>query len=180
VIAEDFLTQTCKSLPLPLSSHYALIRALPTVANDLLEVNMLSIPDVPSFDEWVMLIQQNAAQASQLVIALKARHKKQGLFADASLELSIEDYDRAQRLFTTATTDPAQAERIDYIARLGRATLGPYPDREEWLTRIKDDPSFARAVYVALRTKEAMFGLQTPQAILMSIAAYDSAIEEQK
>lgn len=133
---------------------------------------MLSIPDVPSFDEWVMLIQQNAVQARQLMIMLKARNKKQGLFADPSLEISNEDYDRAQRLFTTATTDPAQAERITYIARVGRAILGPYPDREDWVTQIKDDPDFARSVYLALRTKEAMFGLQTPQAILMSMAAY--------
>jgi len=86
---------------------------------------MLSIPDVPTFDEWVMLIQQNAVQAHQHVIALKARSKQQGLFADVSLEISIEDYEQAQRLFTAATTDPAQAERIARIARIGRATLGP-------------------------------------------------------
>ncbi len=141
---------------------------------------MLSIPDVPWFDEWVMLIQQNAVQASQLLIALKARNKKQGLFADVSLEISIEDYERALRLFTTAATDPTQAERITHIARIGRATVGPYPDREDWLTLIKDDPDFAQSVYGALQTKRAMFGLQTPQAILMSIAAYTSVSEEPK
>ena len=32
---------------------------------------------------------------------------------------------------------------------------------------------------MALRTKQAMFGLQMPQAIGMSIAAYASVIEEQ-
>jgi hypothetical protein len=141
---------------------------------------MLSIPDVPSFHEWVMLIQQNAAQARQLVIALKARNKKQGLFADVSLEMSIEDYERAQRLFATAATDPAQAEYINDLARIGRATVGPYPDREDWLTLIKDDPDFARSVYGALQTKQGMFGLQTPQAIVMSIAAYAAVIDEQK
>jgi DNA anti-recombination protein RmuC len=62
-----------------------------------------------------MLIQQNAAQARQLVIALKARNKKQGLFADVSLQMSIEDYERALRLFTTAATDPAQAEYISTL-----------------------------------------------------------------
>jgi hypothetical protein len=133
---------------------------------------MLSIPDVPSFDEWVMLIQQDATQARRLLIALKARNKQQGLFADASLEMSIEDYDRAQRLFTAAMTDPEQAKRIAQIARIGRATVGPYPDREDWLTLIKDDPDFAQEVYGALRAKQAMFGLQTPQAIVISIAAY--------
>jgi hypothetical protein len=139
---------------------------------------MLAIPDVPSFHEWVMLIQQNAEQASQLVIALKARNKKQGLFADPSLMISIEEYEDAQRLFTKATNDPEQAKRITHIARVGRATLGPYPEREDWVTMIKDDPDFAQEVYGALQTKEAMFGLQTPQAILMSIAAYTAAREE--
>jgi hypothetical protein len=141
---------------------------------------MLSISDVPTFDEWVMLIHQNAVQARQLLIALRARNKKQGLFADASLTLSIEDYERAQRLFTAATTDPTQAERIARIARIGRAILGPYPEREDWVALIKDDPDFARSVYTALRTKQEMFDLQTPQAILMSIAAYASASEEQQ
>src|SRR5438477_9709150 len=102
-------------------------------------VTMLSIPDVPSFDEWVMLIQQDAVQASQLLIALKAINKKQGLFADPSLELSIEAYERAHRLFAKAATDPEQAERVTRIARIGRATVGPYPAREDWLAMIKDD-----------------------------------------
>ncbi len=141
---------------------------------------MLSIPDVPSFHEWVMLFQQNAVQASKLVIALKARNKQQGLMADPSLEISIEAYARAQRLVTTATTDPTRAEYITRIARIGRAVLGPYPEREDWVQLIKDEPNFAQSVYAALQTKQAMFGLQTPQAILISIAAYDFAIEEQK
>ena len=133
---------------------------------------MLTIPDVPTFDEWVMLIQQNAAEAKQLLIAFKVRNKQQGLLADASLEISIEDYARAQRLFTEATTDPEQAERITRIARIGRASVGPYPDREDWLTLINDDPKFAEEVYGALQAKQAMFGLQTSQPIVMSIAAY--------
>jgi hypothetical protein len=135
---------------------------------------MLSIPDVPSFHEWVMLIQQNAMQAKQLVIALKARNKQQGLFADPSLEISIEEYADAQRLFTTATTDPALVDSITQIARIGRAILGPYPDREDWVVLIKNDPDFAREVFTGLQAKQAMFGLQTPQAIMTSIAAYEA------
>src|SRR4051812_1028625 len=139
---------------------------------------MLSIPDVPSFHEWVMLIQQDAARAEQLLIALKATNKQQGLFADPSLAISIEDYDRAQRLFTTATTDPARAEYITRSARLGRATMGPYPERDDWVTLIKDDPDFARSVFKALQAKRAMFGLQTPQAIVMSITSYTAVTGE--
>jgi hypothetical protein len=139
---------------------------------------MLSIPEVPSFHEWVMLIQQDAVQASQLVIALKARNKQQGLFADPSLEISIEEYERAQRLFTTATTDPARADYIARIARIGRAVLGPYPEREDWVTLVKDDPDFARSLFKALQAKRAMFGLQTPQAIVMSIVAYTAVTGE--
>ena len=133
---------------------------------------MISIPDVPSFDEWVMLIQQNTAQAKQLLIMLKARNKKQGLLADPSLEISIEDHDRAQRLIAKAAIDPTQAERVNQLARIGRATVGPFPDREDWIAMIKDDPDFARALFNALQAKRAMFGLQTPQAIVLSIAAY--------
>src|SRR4051795_5290172 len=103
---------------------------------------MLSIPDVPSFNEWVMLIQENAAQAKQLLIMVKARNKKQGLLADPSLELSIEHYERAQRLVTEAMTDSAKAAQVTHFARIGRATIGPYPDREDWIAMIKDDPDF--------------------------------------
>jgi hypothetical protein len=142
------------------------------------EKEMISTPDVPAFNEWVMLIQQNAVQASQLVIALNARNKQQGLLADPSLGISIEDYARAQRLFTTATTDPARAEYISRVARIGRAVLGPYPDREDWVTLIKDDPDFARSVFMALQAKYGMFGLATPQAILISIAAYTAVTGE--
>jgi hypothetical protein len=91
-----------------------------------------------------------------------------------------QEYEDAQRVFTTVATDPAQAEYINHLARIGRATVGPYPDREDWLTLIKDDPDFARSVYGALQTKQAMFGLQTPQAIVISIAAYATVIEEPK
>lgn len=140
---------------------------------------MLSIPDVPSFDEWVMLIQENATQAKQVLIMLKARNKKQGLLADPSLELSIEDYDLAQSLVTAATTDPAKAEQVTRLARIGRATVGPFPDREDWIAMIKDDPDFAQSVFAALQAKQAMFGLSTPQAIVMSIAAY-SAVTGQR
>jgi hypothetical protein len=139
---------------------------------------LIAIPDVPSFNEWVMLIQQNAAQAKQLLIGLKARNKQQGLLADPSLQISIEDYDRAQSLVTKATTDSAQAERIDRIARLGQATAGPFPDREDWIAMIKDDPDFARSVFMALQGKQGMFGLATPQAIVISIAAYSAVTGE--
>jgi hypothetical protein len=139
---------------------------------------MISIPDAPSLDEWVMLMQQDAAQSRQLLIALKARNKKQGLFADPSLEISIEYYERAQRLLTQAATDPEQAERASHLARIGRATVGPFPDREDWLVLIQQDPIFAGEVHAALQTKQAMFGLQTPQAILLSIEAYTAANKE--
>src|SRR5215212_6844550 len=109
---------------------------MPDRSQHSLEATMLAIPAVPSFNEWIMLIQENAAQAKQLLILLKARNKKQGLFADASLEMSIEDYERAQRWFAKATTAPEQAQRIAHSARIGRATVGPYPDREDWLTLI--------------------------------------------
>jgi hypothetical protein len=157
-----------------------LLREVSLLASIDKEEAMILIPDVPSFDEWVMLIQRNAAQAHQVLIGLKARNKRQGVFADASLTISIEDNERAHKLFARAMTDPLLAERIRYIARIGHATAGPNPDREDWLTMIKDEPNFAEDVYTSLQTKAAMFGLQTPQTILMSIAAYVAATEELK
>ncbi|HEU5101496.1 MAG TPA: hypothetical protein VFU22_20880 [Roseiflexaceae bacterium] len=117
-------------------------------------------------------MQQDAAQAKQLLIRLKARNKQQGLFADPSLEISVEDYGRALSLVSAATSDPEQARQVARLARVGQATVGPYPDREDWIGLIKVDPVFARELYDALREKQAMFGLQTPQAILLSMRAY--------
>jgi len=129
---------------------------------------MFPMPAVPTYNEWVVLMQHDPVQANQLMIALKARNMQQGLFADASLTISLEGYAQARRLLAAATTDSQHAQRVADSTRLGQATLGPYPDREAWVRLITDDPSFAQALYGALQAKQSMFGGQTPHDLLKS------------
>lgn len=99
---------------------------------------------------------------------------------DPALEISVENYDRAQHFLSKAANDPQQAERIARMAAVGRVTLGGYPSREDWLALIQTDPTFAQLVYYELKTKQALLGLQAPQAIKISIETYRSVIAEQQ
>jgi len=135
---------------------------------------MLPIPTTPTFYEWVALIQQDSVQASQLVISLQAQLKKQGLMADPALTISIEDYAQAKNMLSTVTSDPDQAKRVTHITRLGQATLGLYPSHDDWVALIREEPHFARELCNALKTKQALLGLQTPQDLLTSIGTYYS------
>jgi hypothetical protein len=134
--------------------------------------------DTPTMYEWVALIQQDAAQAKQLLIALKVRIKREGLMADPSLEISVEDYQRAQNLLASAAGDAEKTSQVHSMARLGQATFGPYPDRHSWLRMIDEDPIFADRIWGELRAKQALFGPGTPRAVLESIAAYRAAKAE--
>jgi hypothetical protein len=127
-------------------------------------------PDILILDEWVALIQQDSAQAKQHLIVLKARNKQQGLFADPSLEISIEDYGRAQALL--ASPDVPQ-ERIAKLVKLGEFTMRPLPDRAGWQALIEEDAAFAHQAYLAIMTKMAMLGVSAPQEIHRSIKAYE-------
>jgi len=141
---------------------------------------MHSTSDTPTYFEWFALIQQDAAEAKRLMIAIKARNKIEGLMADPSSEISVENYERAQALIHAAQGDPDQTQHVSYLARLGKASLGPYPDRDEWLRLIQEDAQFAKDVCTAIRTKQALFGSRTPQPVLDSIKAYDAAKGERE
>ncbi|MBK9715615.1 MAG: hypothetical protein IPO81_30695 [Kouleothrix sp.] len=134
---------------------------------------MSPMTDTPTIHEWAALIQRDPAEAKRLLIALKARNKMQGLLAGPSLTISIEAYAEAQQQIAAATRDPAEAERLALMERLGQALLGPYPDRDAWLALLRDDPAFAHKLWLALRARAAMLGLQAPQALLRSIELYD-------
>ena len=129
--------------------------------------------DTPTLAEWIALIQQDSAQAKKHMISLKARNKLQGIMAEPALEISVEDYDRAQRLL--AAQDTATSEKVARLARLGHARLRPYREQVDWLELIGREPVFAREVYDALRARQAMLGLSAPQPLLDSIAAYRAA-----
>ena len=134
---------------------------------------MLPTIDIPTINEWVVLLQDDPVSAKKLMIAIKARNKMQGLFADPSLTLSLEEYERAQQLLEASRNDPVAAAKLAHATRLGRALLGPYPDRAAWLALLQNDPAFAHSLSLALRTREAMLGPQAPQVLLHSIALYN-------
>jgi hypothetical protein len=67
---------------------------------------MLPTSSYFTLNEWAALIRQDPEQAKQHAIRLRAQFKIQGLMADPALQISIEDYDRAQDLLVKATNDP--------------------------------------------------------------------------
>lgn len=133
----------------------------------------------PTIHEWALLIQRDPAEAKRQLIALKARNKMQGLLADPSLTISIEAYAEAQQRIAAAASDPAEAEKLALMERLGQALRGPYPDRDAWQALLHDDPPFAQKLCLALRERAAMLGLQAPQALLRSIELYDALKAQQ-
>jgi hypothetical protein len=137
---------------------------------------MLSLADIPTYAEWVALLLEQPEQAQQLLTALRLRERKQGPMADPALIISMEDHGRAQRLLAAAAGDPQQAERVRELARLGQATLGPYPDRAGWAAMIAQDAGLARQVCGALQQKQAMLGIQAPHALQVSIQLYYSVL----
>jgi hypothetical protein len=140
---------------------------------------MLSILGTHTLNEWIALIQQEPDQAKQHMIWLKARRKQRGLMADPSLTISIEDYDRAQQLLASATSDPQHLQEIEARAKVGRMTLGKLPDREDWRALIDADPDLAEKVCAELELKHAMLMIDTPPALLRSIEGYRTIIAEQ-
>ena len=140
---------------------------------------MLSFQDTPTINEWIALIQEDADQAERHVISLRARIKKQGLMADPSLTISVEDYDRAQQLLELAKNDSQKLQQVASKAAVGRVTLEQLPDRDDWLALINSDPGFARKVYVELEIKHALLGMGAPLALLRSIEAYHTITKQQ-
>src|SRR5262245_3907495 len=132
---------------------------------------MLPSSDALTLNEWLALIQHDPEQAKKQVILFKARRKQQGLMADPSLTITIDDYDRAQQLLAAAdNSQPAQ--QIEARAKIGRVTLGKLPDQEDWLALITADPALAANICTELELKHAMQGTNTPSGILKSIAIY--------
>jgi hypothetical protein len=139
---------------------------------------MSSIPDAPTIFEWVALFQRNSEVAQGMAISLKTRIESGRLTVDPALIISLEKYDRVKELFSKAKEDPAMMQRVVYMSRLGLATMGTCPSREEWATMIEEDPQFANAVCTAWETKCAQHGINTPPAILRSVKIYRDLIAQ--
>jgi hypothetical protein len=136
-------------------------------------------PNTFTLNEWIALIQQDPEQANQRLIWLRAQIKRQGLMADPSLQISIEDHDKARDLLNKSANDPQQAEKIARMAAVGQITLDGYPSHDGWLKLIQADPITARLVYLELKTRQELLGLQAPPALSRSIEAYHAITEPQ-
>ena len=140
---------------------------------------MPSLPNTPTLNEWIALIQQDLDQAKQLVTRLRTSIKKQGFLVDPSLSISSEDYDRAQHLLVSALNNPQEMQQIASKAAIGRITLKKIPNRDDWLSLINADSALARLVCIELESKQALLGINAPQELLRSIESYYDIIHQQ-
>src|SRR5687768_3279661 len=116
---------------------------------------MILLSDTPTVNELIAIFQNDADQAHQLLLSLRAQIKQQNLMAEPALTMSVEDFDRAQQILTTAMRDPQQRETLARRVALGRATVASCPNREEWQQLIHNDASFAQALYQEFQLKQA-------------------------
>jgi hypothetical protein len=140
---------------------------------------MFASSDTPTSAEWIALIQSDPEQARQQANALKVSIARGGLIVDPALTISLEDYEKAQRLLAKAQQDGETAQRVAHMARVGQATLGAPPSREEWASMIAEDPQFAQAVAGAWQAKLAMVGSRMSRAVIQSVAAYRELVGRQ-
>ena len=141
---------------------------------------MIFVPDTPGRDEWLALIQHDQQKAKSQMRSLRMQASVRSVLADPALEISLEAYERAQQLLADAMADASKMERVARLTEIGRATLGPYPERADWIALIQRDPNLARQVYNAWRAKRAMLGLQSPQALLSTIEIYEDLAAQQQ
>jgi hypothetical protein len=137
---------------------------------------MIAAPDMPTVNEWIVLISQDSARAHDIITHLHARLKDASLLLDPAAHMSIEAYDQAREILTAADSNPVHAAQLPRLVALGRATLAPPPDESEWQTLLHTKPNFARALAFELQKKQAIFGITTPQAIERSLDVYRSLL----
>jgi hypothetical protein len=137
---------------------------------------MLSIPEAPTPNEWLVLLQEEPDRAEQHLTSLRNRIKKENLMAHPALTFSIEAYDEALHFLENALKDTQDATELLHKVALGRRTLEKYPGRDEWITLLHSNPVFARSLYFELVFKSAFLGTLSPPNLATTIAAYDSVI----
>ena len=140
---------------------------------------MFQFPDTPTESEWLVLIQQDPEQAKHHESALQARIKREGYEVSPAAILSVEAYEAAQQLLTSAADNPEREKQVAQLVELGQATLGVYPSYSDWLAFIQADKAFARKLRGALLLKRAMLGSFESPALQASIEAYDSIMTQQ-
>src|SRR6266508_6755121 len=88
---------------------------------------VMLLPNVLTLNEWIVLIRQDSEQAKQHVDWLRTRSKEDVLLLEPGVMQSIEKYDQAQQLITSAVHDTEKTAQLASRIALGRATLGRYP-----------------------------------------------------
>src|SRR5690349_1670909 len=114
---------------------------------------MLLAPDTPNEEEWLALLAEQPDIASALIETLRAQLQQPTWLREPAVDISLEDYESASRLFQQAQSDGTiRAKLAPRIAR-GHLTMAPPPSRTDWQHLIADDPTEARAVYLAFKNK---------------------------
>jgi hypothetical protein len=174
----------------PCSSAYPDCLQWLTLTQDApLDALTFVMPETPTVNEWLVLIQHDPVQAQQHVKGLQdqvvafddfvrnphihtveefrqARH----LHIGAEQAMSIENYQTAQQVIAGLGDQPISDTRLTQRLRLGRATLTAYPDQNEWLVLFTAEPAFTRALRGELGRKAAVLGLAAPCVLSLSIA----------
>ena len=132
----------------------------------------------PIFNEWLALFDQDRALAERLVESLRAQLQDFPLLTGAHVQISVEEYEHASQWRNAAETEPAKQAQLAQRIALGRATMAPPPDADEWRRLWATDQSYARQLQQAFRLKSAALGIATPRAIVESLAAYKYTIEQ--
>jgi len=126
---------------------------------------MILLPETPIFYEWIALVQHPGAKAHQLAQSLRSRLNDFPLFTGPEVQISLEDFERAQRRLRNAADDPAKQDQIERHVGLGCTLMAPPPDAADWQSLIHNDAASARRLYLAFQAKCAALGLATPRAI---------------
>jgi hypothetical protein len=137
---------------------------------------LLLAPDTPTGEEWLALLAEQPDIAADLIEALRAQLKQPAWLRDPAVDISLEEYEKASRLFEQAQTDNTVRAKLAPMIAQGHKTMAPPPNHADWQKMIVHDPTEAKALYLALRAKEAMLGLTTPRALALSIRAYETLI----
>jgi hypothetical protein len=137
---------------------------------------MLLAPDTPNEEEWLALLAEQPDIAADIIEALRTQLKQPAWMREPAVDISLQDYERASRLFEQAQSDSAVRAKLAPMIARGRLTMAPPPNQADWQQMIADDPAKAKALYLAFKKKEAMLGLATPRALVLSLKAYETLI----
>lgn len=118
----------------------------------------------PNVDQWLALVQQQPAEAHQILHALYMQVYRKGVHAAIPVVTSIQAYHATQTYLRDHGPAPA----------LPRPLWEAYPTEAEWRQLIDSDPEQAQRLVHLLFLQQAMFGsLYAPILLQDSLDTYD-------